>query len=119
MAWQDMGSPLNNSATGVAAAQVVATLTPVAGNLAYIQGFTVTALAPASTVGGLVTVTGVVGGPLNYQFTESATVGGLLQIDFPDPKGIVAANRGGAITVTLPAIVSGGAGAVSAYGYQL
>lgn len=114
------GSPLNNSATGAAAGAVSCALTPAAGRLAWIQGFHITSTNPASSLTGAVTVTGVNtvnGVPLTYQLVESATFGGELLIFFPG-DGLSASAVGQAITVSVPAIATGGVVSIVAFGYQ-
>ena len=107
------------SATGLAAAANVVSLPAVVGQIAYITGFTVTSGNPAATVSGVVTVTGLTtangGGTLNYQFVESATLGGQLTKTFSNPIPASGANQ--AITVTCPAITSGAVTAVEVEGY--
>lgn len=103
------------SATGSAAASVAATLTGAAGKTTYITGFSVTATNPAAAVNGIVTVAGVLGGTLSYQFVEPSTTGAQLIVNFTTPLPSSALNTN--IVVTLPAITSGGAGAVTAHGF--
>jgi hypothetical protein len=93
------------SGTAAAAAALSVALPAVAGKVNYLQGFTLTSGAPAATVVGLLGITGVNGAPLNFQFVESATVGGLLRVEFADPLPATAANL--AITVALPAVAGG------------
>ncbi len=115
------GSPLNNSNVGAAAAAVSVSLTPTPNGLAYITGFSVTSTNPAAIQSGLVTVTGVStpgNVPLNFQLVESTTFGGELLVLFPG-DGLPAYGRGVVITVPLPGIASGGAAAISVYGYQI
>lgn len=115
-------NPVSKSATGAAAAAVSVKLTHVgdSSTMIYITGFMVTSTNPASTVSGVVTVTGLPttdsGGTLSFEFVESSQFGGLLNITFPDP--IPAADLNTDITVSCPAITSGGAVAVAVYGYQ-
>ena len=117
---QVVGTPVYNSATAAAAAQCVATLPASGGTTTtYINGFCVTSHAPGATVYGTVSVS-LDGGTtqhLLFIFCESATIGGMLQIEFPDPLPAVAANK--AIVVTLPAVTGGAVSAIAAYGYQL
>lgn len=117
----EVGSQLNNSATGTAAGAVSCALQPAANRLAWIEGFHVTSTAPAGTVSGAVTITGVNttnGVPLTYQLVESATFGGELLIVFPG-DGESGAAPGQPITVTVAAITSGGVVSVVALGYQV
>ena len=105
------------SNTAAAAASCTATLAGTTGKTTYITGFQVTSLAPAATVGGLVTVTGLVGAAtLNFEYVESATFGGELNVQFANPIPANAQNTN--IVVTLAAITSGAASAVSAQGFQ-
>lgn len=117
MVHQVVGTPVTASATGAAGATATATLPGVSGKTTYITGFTVTSGNPAATVVGLVTVTGAISGTMNYQFTESATLGGELIVTFPIPIPASAAAQ--AIAVIVPTIASGAVVAVTAYGYQL
>ena len=117
-----LGSQDNTTAIGntfAAAAAGSVSLPAVAGQIAYITGFTVTSAAPAATVAGVVTVTGLTtnngGGTLSYQFVESATLGGNLTKTFGNPIGASGANQ--AITVNVPAITSGAVTAVEVEGY--
>jgi hypothetical protein len=116
---QVVGTPVYNSSTAVAAAQCVATLPAVAGKTTYINGFTVTTHSPTANVFGTVTVS-LDGGTtthLSYILCESSTVGGDLNIDFPDPIPATASNK--TIVITLPAVTSGAVSAIATYGYQL
>lgn len=112
------GSQVNASNVGVAAAAVSATLPGVGGKTTYIRGFVVSTTNPAAAVSGLVTVTGLVGGPLNFELVESVAQGGLLPINFGN-SGLAASGQNTAIVVNLAAIAGGGAGAVSAWGVQI
>src|SRR5260221_372939 len=89
---QVVGTPLTNSNTGAAGAQVLATLTGTATTKVYINGFIVTTHAPAANQTGQVTVTGVIGGTMNFTLCESATIGGEMIIFFPDPIPATAIN---------------------------
>ena len=73
------------------------------GNLAVVEN-------------GLVAVTGTVTGTLDYEFVETVA-GGQLCEQFNPP--VPASGTDVPIVVTLPAITSGAAGAVTAYGFQL
>jgi hypothetical protein len=110
-------TPVTASASGAAAAAVSATLPAVAGKTTYLTGFCVTATNPTAAVNGLVSVTGTISGGLNFQFVEGVGLGGQLCPPLPKPIPASAANT--PIVVALPAITSGGAGAVTAFGFQL
>lgn len=116
---QVVGTPVYNSATAAAAAQCQATLPAANGKTTYINGFIITSHAPTGNVQGTASVS-LDGGTtqhLQFIFCESSTVGGQLQVEFPDP--IPAKTPNTTIVVTLPAITSGAVSAISAYGYQL
>jgi hypothetical protein len=109
-------TPISASNTGAAAAAVSATLPAVAGKTTYLTGFCVTSTNPAAAENGLVAVTGTIS-TLDFEFVEGVSLGG--QLCPPLPKPIPASAADTPIVVTLPAITSGGAGAVTAYGFQL
>lgn len=94
-----------------------AALSAVAGKTNYIKGFCVSNQAPAANVGGVVTLQGLSGGTLHFQYNETTALGGLLTVLFGD--GFPASGSNQAITANLPTIASGGAGAVVIWGYQL
>ena len=109
--------PESASGTGAAAATAVATLAASVGRTTYLSGFCVTATSPAAVETGVVAVTGTITGALDYQFVETVTAGGQLCVPFNPP--VPASGTDVPIVVTLPAIPSGAAGAVAAYGFQL
>lgn len=113
-----VGVQTSASNTGAAAAAVSATLPGAAGKTTYIRGLVVSATNPAAPVSGVVTVANLIGGTMSFQFVESATAGGLLIISFGN-SGLAANAQNIGIIVSLPAIASGGAGAVAAWGVQL
>lgn len=101
-------TPVNASSASVANAVAAATMPAVASKKNYITGLYVT--GAGSTAGGPVTVTltGVVGGPLN--FTYIAAVGATLPnqslfVPFPTPLAASAVNT--AITASCPALGAG------------
>ena len=71
------------SATATAGTAISATVPAVAGQTNWLLGFTLSSGAPATTATGLVTITGLQGGTLQFQFTQSSVLGGLLQIFLP------------------------------------
>ena len=109
--------PETASATGAAAATAVATLAASVGRTTYLSGFCVTTLNPTAVESGVATVTGTITGTLSYQLVEAAATGGQLCVPFNPP--VPASGTDVPIVVTLPAISSGAAGSVSAYGFQL
>lgn len=110
------GTEVASSATALAAAQCQTSLPATPGVINYLTKFTATAAAVAAVVSGVLTVTGVVGAPLNYQFVETVSAGGALDIWFNPP--IPATDVNIAITVTIPAIVGGAATALTVTGWQ-
>jgi predicted CDP-diglyceride synthetase/phosphatidate cytidylyltransferase len=111
----DDTSPVGASATGIAAASVVATLPATPGVTNYISGFSVSSAAATAVVSGTVTVAGIVGGSQVYQYSETVT-GSVLTVNFTNPIPATAVNT--AITVTLSAIIGGAASSVNVWGYQ-
>lgn len=110
------GAEIANSATAGAGAQCQATLAGAVGVVNYLTKFTATSAAVAAVCSGVLQVTGVVGGPLNYQFVETVSAGGCLDIWFNPPMPATADNI--AITVTIPAIGGGAATALTVTGWQ-
>ena len=94
----------------------------VANKSASTPAVTVT-YTPLNTASGNAATTailsGVKDGPFYYRFTATTNMGGQMNVSFPDPKGIAAQSRGGAITMTVPAMGTGIAVAIDLYGYQL
>lgn len=109
------------SANGAAGAAVTVTLAHDSANIVYLTGIQITSTAPAAVESGLVQITGLSqagggSGTLEYEFVESATSGGELLIEFGTP--IPAKDVNTDIVVSVPAIASGGAVAVSVQGYK-
>ncbi len=94
------------SPVGAGGASVSASCPAAAGLTNYLWKIGANCSSPASSVNGVVTVTGTQGGTLSYEFNE--VNGGAPELDdaFP-PIQASAANT--AIVVTVPAISSGGA----------
>lgn len=116
---QVVGTPVYASTSAAAAAQCVSSLPAVAGKTTYLNGFVCTSHAPTANVFGTVTVSLDGGTTTHFQFIylESATLGGMLNIDFPDPIPATGPNK--SIVVTIPAITSGAASAITVFGYQI
>jgi hypothetical protein len=103
------------SATAAAAAACSATLAGQSSKTTYLTGFTVTSGNATAAVVGTVTITGTIGGSLNYVFVEPTASGGYLSVSFPQP--IPASAQNTAITVTLAALTGGANSAVVVTGY--
>src|SRR5260221_692562 len=117
---QILGTSVTASNTAAAAASDSCTITGVAGLTTYLTGFSVVSHAPGAVVGTSatpVTITGLIGGTLNFHFVENTTFGGELNTVFPEPIPASAAHIN--IVVPVPAITSGAVTAVAAYGFQL
>lgn len=116
---QVVGTPVVATQTAAAALQCQSSLPAITGKTTYLNGFVCTAHAPATNVFGTVTVSLDSGTTvhMNFVFLESSTIGGMLNIDFPDP--IPAKNPNTSIVITIPAITSGAATAITAFGYQI
>jgi len=110
------GEEVAASGQGVAGAQLAVTLAGAVGKTTFLTYFIVSTAPVAAVVSGLVTVTGVVGGPLNYILTETVSAGGWIQHPFRPPLPATAANTD--ITVTLAAIGGGAASAIVLTGWQ-
>lgn len=111
---------LTASATGAAGA-IAATLAAAANNLTYITGFQVT--GGGATAGSIivVTVTGVKGGTMSYEFAVPAGVAlgaTPLEVTFDNPIPASAVNT--AIAVNVPSFGAGNTNAaVSVQGFQV
>jgi hypothetical protein len=111
-------TPVTNSSSGAATA-LTATLAAVAGKTNYIGGFEVT--GAGATAGSViaVTVTGILGGTLNYVLAipTGATVGTTpLVVDFNPNLPASAVNT--AITVNVPSFGAGNTNAaVTVHGF--
>lgn len=118
--YPNQSTPITASATGTTAA-VTATLPGVVGKTTFICGFVMTSGGTTTAAFANATVTGTIGGTLNFVYGAVApAVGqGLLNIVF-DPVCVPASAQNTAIVVTQPA---GGTGttaeALTVWGYQL
>lgn len=107
--------------TGGGAAQAVSqTITADGSTIIYITGVLITSTAPAATVAGEVTITGLTtqdgGGTFKAQFVESAQFGGNLPINFANPVPAQDVNTN--VVVNVPAIASGGTVDITVMGYR-
>ena len=117
---QVLGATVTASNTAGAGLANSVTINGGTGVTTYITGFNITSHAPAGVVGTSatpVTLTGLIGGTLNFHFVENLTYGGELTVQFPMP--IPAASVGGNVSLNLPVIASGAVSAVALYGFQL
>lgn len=114
-------TPVANSSANLAATAGAATLPAAVGKTTYLSGFEIT--SAGATAAGVVTptVTGVLGGTLNYTL---AVVAGAtlqnptLQVTFAPPLPSSAVNT--AIAVNLPSLGAGSTNAtVVAHGFQI
>lgn len=92
-------------------ATCTATLAAAPGVTNYITGFAITAAPAASTP--VATITGLVGGTLSFQCSNTAAFGLQLIVNFPQP--IPATGQNVAIVVSCP--TTGSASAVTVYGF--
>jgi len=100
------------SSVGSAGASVSTSCPAAAGLTNYLWKIGASCSSPASTVSGVVTVTGTKGGSLSYEFNEVNGGAPELNDAFP-PIQASATNTG--IVVTVPAISGGGACVTCAY----
>ncbi|MGB3549059.1 MAG: hypothetical protein WA993_00090 [Candidatus Binatus sp.] len=94
------------SSVGSGGASVSASCAAAAGLTNYLWKIDASCSSPASTVSGVVTVTGIQGGTLSYEFDEVGGGAPYLEDAFP-PLQASASNT--AIVMTVPAISGGGA----------
>jgi len=109
-------TPITASATGGAGASNAVSLAGVSGKTTYLTKAIVTSTSPAAQQSGVVTISDGTQ-TLSFQFVESTSAGGFMNLDFSDSHFVAAATNT-AITVTIPAIGSGGATAIALLGYQ-
>lgn len=102
--------------TGAAAAAVTTTIAHDGTNTQYLLYVQITSTNPAATVNGAVTITGLVGGTITYEFVESSQNGGNLVINPGTPMPAV--NPSTDIVISVPAITSGGAVSIVAQSYK-
>lgn len=107
-------TPLTSSTTGTTGS-VAATLTAAAGRTAWICGFVITSGGTTSALVGVATVTGTLGGTLNFQYVDVSSGQGLLGVAFP--QCIPASAQNTNVVVTAPAGGAGTVVAVSAWGF--
>lgn len=89
-------------------------LPAVANQRNYVLGFAVTVTAPAAMQVAVVTLAGLFGGNMSFQVVESTTNGTTLVVNFARPlPGPVNT----AITINMPAVVTGGTPATAIWGY--
>ena len=108
-----VGTAVTGNATGTTGA-VVGTLAAVAGKITYICGFDVSALGGTATVGP-VTVAGLLGSSMTYQFSSTAA-GATFGRTYSPCVPASATNT--AITVTTTADGTASAVDVNSWGYQ-
>lgn len=113
--------PVSASSGNQANAIATATLAGVAGHTTYLTGFEATASGATAALAVNLTVTGTLGGTLNYAFVFpiGVAVGAFpLTVEFEHP--IPGSATGVSIAVSLPASGAGGTNAaVNAHGYTL
>jgi hypothetical protein len=105
-----------NSITASATASsatCTATIAAQVGLTNYITGFAITSAPAAATP--IATITGLLGGTLSFQVSNTAAFGAQLIVSFPQP--IPATGQNVAIVVSCP--TTGAASAVDAYGFAI
>src|SRR6266403_775092 len=105
---------LTNSATFTTGTSS-ATLTGAAGRFTYICGFVVSSAGTTAATLGVITITGTVGGTMNFEYAFVATGQGIFGIAFPGCISSSAANT--SAVVNTPAGGAGTVGPVTAWGY--
>jgi hypothetical protein len=107
-------SPITASATGTTGA-ITATLTGVAGRTTYICGFVVTSGGTTGALAVNLTVTGTIGGTLNFTYIFVSSGQGLLGVALPGC--IASSGQNTNIVVNVPAGGAGTTVAATAWGY--
>lgn len=115
-------TPITNSATGTTGA-TAATLPAVAGKTTYICGFYFVGTNATAATNGSVTITGTIGGTMNFGYptlATGATVPNTIPIEEEFIPCIAATAVNTAIVVNGPALGAGATLAtVTAWGYYL
>lgn len=93
-----------------------ATLTGASGKSTYLCGFVVTSAGTSSATVGNITVTGTIGGTMNFEYAFVSSGQGILGVAF-GPGCIQSAATNTNIVVNTPAGGTGTAGAVTAWGF--
>jgi len=111
---------LTNGSAVVSASAATATLTVTSGRTGYLTGFTVTGLGATVAAMPVVSVTGLVGGTVNFAYPAPIGVGvagPVMSINFTTPlRGILSTN----IVVSVATFGVGNVGASCvAYGYMI
>jgi hypothetical protein len=114
-------TPVYGASGAVSASPAVATITSAAGRTAYLNGFQVSGLGATAAGMAGITITGLVGGTLNFAFPVPAGVGVAappMVVNFQTPLQASAVNTN--IVVTVASFGSGNVGAaVMAEGYLI
>lgn len=92
-----------------------ATLTGASNKFTYICGFVVTSAGTTAATLGNITITGTIGGTMNFEYAFVSSGQGILGIAFPGC--ISSSGKNTSIVVNTPAGGSGTVGAVTAWGY--
>jgi len=111
------GTQVADSTTAAAGTANSAVLPAVAGETTYLRGFAISSAIPAAAHSGLLTLSGVVGGPLFFEFNELIQGQSVMTVSFV--PGLAASGQNQVITLSLPAITGGGATAIAMWGVQL
>jgi hypothetical protein len=111
------GTGFNTTAsTAFTTGTATATLTGKTGQWTYLCGFVVTSVGTSSATLGNVTVTGTVGGTMNFEYAFVSSGQGILGIAF-GPGCIQGASLATSISINVPAGGTGTVGSVSAWGF--
>jgi hypothetical protein len=105
----------------VSAAAATATLASAAGRTAYLSGFSVSGLGATAAAMATITITGLLGGTINFAYPVPAGVGVAgppMSVPFVPPMPASAVNTN--IVITVASFGSGNTGAaVMAQGYLI
>lgn len=114
-------TPASGSSGNVAASTATASLAASSGHTTYIAGFHITSSGSTSAAIVNVTVAGVIGGTMTFNYGTAAgatTLNAPLVVDFPYPVAAFAV--GAPITVSMPSLGAGNTNAaIVAYGFTI
>lgn len=109
-------TPVTGGGAFTAAGATVGVIGAAVGVTGFLSGLIITAVAPAATVAGTITINNLAQGAVTLDFVETSSAGGQLVVPLPYPLAANATNT--VISVTVPAITGGAAGHVQGWGYR-
>lgn len=104
-----------DSDVALGGATCASSLPAVAGKRNYVLGFAITCSAPAAIQTAVATLSGLFGSDLNFRFVQTTQGGTQMVVNFAHPLPASAVNT--AITLTVPAVATGGIPATAIWGF--